>query len=434
MQIIAVPDIGDFKDVSVIEVLIVAGDAIVKDQPVAILESDKATMEIPSPVEGLVTSVDIKVGDKVSVGSALLKIEGKMEDVVPHTSGGKTLALSSNPPDTALEATATDIAPGATSVPKGALPVCSGGRIYAGPTVRKLARELCVDLHEVKGSGPRGRITPRDVHFHVTSMSAKAVETEGQGAARAPSALGPLEISPWPKVNHARFGPIEPRPLSRIRKATGANLHRNWVSIPHVTNHDDADVTELEAFRTELNRENVQNGVKISPLAFAMKACATALKRFPEFNASLEGDTLILKHYYHIGVAVDTPNGLVVPVIKDVDLKGIVQIARDMAELAGQARAGGLAIANMQGASFSISSLGGIGGSYFTPIINAPEVAILGLGKIQTRVVWADGRPEPRSFLPLSLSWDHRVVDGAAAGRFNAHVVSMLSDLKRLLL
>lgn len=435
MQSIAVPDIGDFKDVSVIEVLIVAGDTIAKDQPVAILESDKATVEIPSPVEGLVTSVDIKVGDKVSVGSALLKIEDRMEDVAPHTSGGKTLAPSSNPPDTALEAASTDIAPGATSVPKGALSVLSGGRIYAGPTVRKLARELCVDLYEVKGSGPRGRITPRDVHFHVTSMSAKAVETEGQaGAARAPSALGSLEMSPWPKVNHARFGPIEPRPLSRIRKAAGANLHRNWVSIPHVTNHDDADVTELEAFRTQLNRENVQNGVKISPLAFAMKACAKALKRFPEFNASLEGDTLILKHYYHIGFAADTPNGLMVPVIKDVDQKGIVQIARDMAALAEQARAGGLAIANMQGASFSISSLGGIGGSYFTPIINAPEVAILGLGKIQTRVVWADGRPEPRSFLPLSLSWDHRVVDGAAAGRFNTHVARTLSDLKRLLL
>jgi pyruvate dehydrogenase E2 component (dihydrolipoamide acetyltransferase) len=431
MLSIAVPDIGDFKDVSVIEVLIVAGNTIVKDQPVAILESDKATMEIPSPVEGLVTSVDIKVGDKVSVGSALLKIE----DVESYATGGEILAPSHNPPETALEAAATDIAPLATSVPKGALHILSGKRIYAGPTVRKLARELCVDLHEVKGSGPRGRITPSDVHFHVTSMSAKAVETEGQaGATQAPNACGSLEISPWPKVNHARFGPIESQPLSRIRKATGAKLHRNWVSIPHVTNHDDADVTELEAFRTGLNRENVQNGVKISPLAFVMKVCVTALKRFPEFNASLEGDTLILKRYYHIGFAADTPNGLVVPVIKDADQKGIIQIAGEMAELAGQARAGGLEIANMQGASFSISSLGGIGGGHFTPIINAPEVAILGLGKIQTRVAWVDGRPEPRSFLPLSLSWDHRVVDGAAAGRFNTHVVRMLSDLKRLLL
>jgi pyruvate dehydrogenase E2 component (dihydrolipoamide acetyltransferase) len=302
--------------------------------------------------------------------------------------------------------------------------------------VRKMARELGVDLSAVKGSGPRGRIIAKDVRGHVKSAMSESVgrqrarEGADSGAAAGKSSF---TVAPWPQIDHARFGPVEQQPLSRIRKISGANLHRNWVTIPHVTNHDDADVTDLEAFRTELNRENGKAGVKISPLVFIMKASVAALQAFPEFNVSLEGDSLIMKRYYHIGFAVDTPNGLVVPVIRDADRKGVVQLAMEMAELAAKAHAGKLAAADMQGGSFSISSLGGIGGSYFTPIINAPEVAILGVGKTQTRVVWAGGQPQPRLFLPVSLSWDHRVVDGAAAGRFNAFLVRALGDLRRLL-
>jgi pyruvate dehydrogenase E2 component (dihydrolipoamide acetyltransferase) len=460
MKSIAVPDIGDFKDVAVIEVLIAVGDTIAKDQPVAILESDKATMEIPSPEAGVVASVDIKVGDKVSAGSSLLKLESAAP-VPPQEASlapsGSPAAVAHRPPDItnvkplsdavptsrapadrapAERAPADNVVPWAAAVAMRASQAPSSERIYAGPVVRKMARELGVDLQQVTGTGPRGRIVANDVREYCKSvMSTTTRQPAGRaGGAAAPVGQQPFELLPWPKVDYARFGPIEPQPLSRIRKISGANLHRNWVMIPHVTNHDDAEVTELEAFRADLNRESEQNGVKISPLAFIVKASVAALKRFPEFNSSLEGETLIVKRYYHIGFAADTPNGLVVPVIRDADQKGLVQIAREMVELAGRARAGKLALTDMQGGSFSISSLGGIGGSYFTPIINAPEVAILGVGKVQTRVVWADGRPQPRLFLPLSLSWDHRVVDGAVAGRFNAYLVKMLGDLRRLLM
>jgi pyruvate dehydrogenase E2 component (dihydrolipoamide acetyltransferase) len=470
MKRIAVPDIGDFRDVAVIEILIAAGDTVAKDQAVALLESDKATVEIPSPETGVVAAVEIKVGDKVSAGSPLMTLgtagEGASarpeagsaviprpaaEPIVTSTSGDTPMGLRDHRVIGATQETAEvqAISPAAAAahlLPAGnVVPLTSAlaarapnrvsnERVYAGPKVRKIARELGVDLRDVKGTGPRGRIVAEDVRGHVKSLMRTGWQhtTDGAGVSGAAGGVS-LAIAPWPKVDHAKFGPVEQQPLSRIRKASGANLHRNWAMIPHVTNHDDADVTDLEAFRIELNRENEKTGVKVSPLAFILRACVAALQTFPEFNASLEGDMLVLKRYYHIGFAADTPNGLVVPVIRDADRKGVAQIAKELAELAGKARSGRLSGAEMQGGSFSISSLGGIGGSYFTPIINAPEVAILGVGKVQKRVVWSGEQPQPRLFLPLSLSWDHRVVDGAAAGRFNAFLVKVLSDLRRLL-
>jgi pyruvate dehydrogenase E2 component (dihydrolipoamide acetyltransferase) len=444
MKPIAVPDIGDFKDVPIIEIMVAVGDAVAKDQPLAVVESDKATMEIPSPESGIVAVIDVRVGDKVSKGSRLLSLRA----------GEERAASTLTPPDSSR----AQVSPEERSeVPRAAvhemaeeranvvrLPVQAStsarstvpSRIYAGSAVRKLARDFGVMLSDVKGSGPRGRIVSDDVRAHVKSamqtLARRAAGDGGEAAVRAVDA--PFALPPWPKIDFAAFGPIESRPLSRIRRISGANLHRNWVTIPHVTNHEDADVTELEAFRAELKRENGPAGARVSPLAFIVKACIAALKEFPQFNASLEGDALILKRYYHIGFAADTSNGLVVPVIRNADGKGIVQIAREMGELAAKARAGKLTAADMQGGSFSISSLGGIGGSYFTPIINAPEVAILGVGRIQTRVVWAAGQPQPRLLMPMSLSWDHRVIDGAAAGRFNAYLARALADLRRLLL
>lgn len=450
MKQIVVPDIGDFKDVPVIEILVAVGDHIRKDQAVAMLESEKAVMEIPSPDAGIVASVDVKVGDRISAGVPLLSLRdagaatspenrvaangsGLQPEKIATTPAARDKAAKSaapvQQPSTARPAPAVELP--VTNVLAFTPPAAKQStdtRIYAGPAVRKLARELGVDLQAVKGTGPRGRIVQGDVHGYVQSfMSSRGASTaEGAGAV-------PIALLPWPKVDFAKFGPIEAQPLSRIRKISGANLHRNWVSIPHVTNHDDADVTDMESFRIELNREHEKSGVKISPLAFIMKASVAALKAFPDFNSSLDGETLIVKRYYHIGFAADTPNGLVVPVIRDADQKGIVQIAREMGELAAKARGGKLSSADMQGGTFSISSLGGIGGSYFTPIINAPEVAILGVGKNQTRVTWKDGQAQPRLYMPISLSWDHRVIDGAAAGRFNAYLVRTLGDLRRLL-
>jgi pyruvate dehydrogenase E2 component (dihydrolipoamide acetyltransferase) len=304
---------------------------------------------------------------------------------------------------------------------------------HASPSVRQFARELGVDLTRVRGTGPKQRILHEDVRGFVKAAVAQAAAPAPAASPPAASAGG-LSVLPWPKVDFARFGPVETRPLPRIRRISGANLHRNWVMIPHVTNHEDADITELEAFRLQLNRENEKSGAKLTMLAFLIKACVSALQRFPEFNASLEGDNLVLKRYFHIGFAADTPNGLVVPVVRDADTKGVLQIARETAELAGRAREGKLGPADMQGGCFSISSLGGIGGTYFTPIINAPEVAILGVSRSSTRPVWDGKQFAPRLILPLSLSYDHRVIDGAAAARFNAHLAQVLADFRRVML
>lgn len=444
MKGITVPDIGDFRDVPIIEILVAVGDTVVRDQPLAVVESDKATVEIPSPEAGVVEAIEARVGEKVSKGSRLISLRisdgeaaaaGSQIPIAPVGQHGAKEEAS------AREAAATERTSAGSVAP---LPTAGASRasceratrVYAGPAVRKMARDLGVCLQEIRGSGPRGRIVAQDVRAHMKSAMKSLAENPSteSGAGTHSTALLPFALPPLPKVDFAAFGPVESQPLSRIRRISGANLHRNWVTIPHVTNHEDADVTDLEGFRAELNQENGPLGTKISPLPFIMKACVATLKEYPQFNASLDAGALILKRYYHVGFAVDTPDGLVVPVIRNVDLKNIVQLAREMTELAARARAGKLSIAEMQGGSFSISSLGGIGGSYFTPIINAPEVAILGVGKIQTRVVWATGRPQSRLLLPLSLSWDHRVIDGAAAGRFNACLARVLRDVRRLLL
>jgi pyruvate dehydrogenase E2 component (dihydrolipoamide acetyltransferase) len=421
-----VPDIGDFKDVPIVEILVAVGDTVTKDQTVAVLESDKATVDIPSTEAGLIAELAVRVGDKVSAGSPLLTLRTDNDDL--RANGAASAERAGAGVD--IASTSTQV-PFPTAVGPPAATI-SGGRIYAGPVVRKLAREFGVDLRNFPGTGPRGRVLAKDLQAYVRFAVAK--ETQRPGGAEASSQGAPFAVAAWPSLDFSKFGPIEPQPMSRIRKISGANLHRNWVMIPHVTNHEEADVTDLEAFRIEINREFERSGVKVSPLALIVKACVAALRSFPEFNASLQGDTLILKRYYHIGFATDTPNGLVVPVLRDADRKSVTELAREMSELAAKARAGSLSPKDMQGGSFSISSLGGIGGSHFTPIINAPEVAILGVGKMQTRVVWIDGGPKPRLVLPLSLSWDHRVVDGAAAGRFNAYLVKVLADLRCLLL
>jgi pyruvate dehydrogenase E2 component (dihydrolipoamide acetyltransferase) len=426
MTSVAVPDLGDFKDVPVIEVHVAPGDTVAKDQTLAVVESDKATLDIPCPEAGVIDVVLVKVGDRVSTGSLLATLRSSIElSALPQ---GRP---ASEPPtaETRREA-------GRESAPREPSPEPSlearedapTHRVHAGPAVRRLARELGVRLENVTGTGRRGRLRPGDVRDHVKSQMTRAPRETTE------SAVLPMALAPWPTVDFARFGPVDVQPLTRIQRISGANLHRNWVAIPHVTNHDDADVTELEAFRSQLNRDHASRGVKVSPLAFIIKACIAALRAFPSFNASLDGENLVLKRYFHIGFAADTPNGLVVPVIRNADRKGILDLSSEMSELAAKARAGKLTGADMQGGCFSISSLGGIGGSYFTPIINAPEVAILGVGKIQERVVWRDGAAAPRRWLPLSLSWDHRVVDGAAAGRFNASVAEALTDVRRLLL
>lgn len=439
MNRITVPDIGGFENVLVIDVFVAVGNEIAKDQTVALLETDKAVMESPSSDAGVVTAIDVKIGDRVSAGSALLSLQAPRAQAEAAPRRVEEHGTAVVPPEVLFAVPTMPAESASTELGSGSInnlvaftsPVSrppTDARVYAGPKVRKLARELDVNLQEVKGSGPRGRIVPADVHGHVKSLLSVRVDPGAQSGA------GLFALPPSPKVDYAKFGTIDRQPLSRIRKIAGANLHRNWISIPHVTNHDDADVTDLELFRAELNLKQEKQGVKISPLPFVMKACAAALQAFPRFNSSLDGETLILKRYCHIGFAADTPDGLVVPVVRDVDRKGIVQIALELAELAARARAGKLAITEVQGGTFSISSLGGIGGRYFTPIINAPEIAILGVGRTQTRPVWLEGQIQPRSYLPLSLSWDHRVVDGAEAACFNAHLTTVLADVRRLLL
>ncbi len=430
---VVVPDIGDFESVTVIEVFVKPGDAVKVEQSLITVESDKASMEIPSSHAGTVQSLLVKVGDKVAKGTALAVLQA----------AGATPAPAAAPVAAAVAAPAAAAAapaPAAAAVPAHQPTTPSATLPHASPTIRRLARELGVPLAEVKGSGPKGRITQGDVQGFVKGVMAGEVQTTAQKA-KAPaasSATGSGEafpgLLPWPKVDFAKFGPVERKDLSRIKKISGANLHRNWVLIPHVTNHDDADITELEAFRVQLNKENEKSGVKVTMLAFLIKACVSALKKFPEFNASLDGEQIVLKNYFHIGFAADTPNGLVVPVIKDADKKGVLQISKEMSELAAKAREGKLGPADMSGGCFSISSLGGIGGRYFTPIINAPEVAILGVCKSSTEPVWDGKQFVPRLMLPLSLSWDHRVIDGAAAARFNAYLGAILADFRRVLL
>ena len=425
---IRVPDIGDFKDVAVIEILVKPGDAIKPEQSLITVESDKASMEIPSSAAGTLKELKVKVGDKVNIGDLIGILEGSAAGSSPQPPAPKVEAAApltaAAPPGERVAPTAA-LPPHEPSAPSGSLP-------HASPSVRKFARELGVPLEEVKGSGPKGRITQEDVQaFTKAVMKGEASTKASAGKGAGGEALGLL---PWPKVDFAKFGPVERQDLGRIRKISGANLHRNWVMIPHVTNHDDADITELEAFRVQLNKENEKSGIKVTMLAFLIKASVAALKKFPQFNASLDGDQLVLKQYYHVGFAADTPNGLVVPVIKDADRKGVLQISQEMGELAKKARDGKLGPADMSGAAFTISSLGGIGGRYFTPIINAPEVAILGVCKSQTEPVWDGKQFQPRLMLPLSLSWDHRVIDGAAAARFNAYLGAILADFRRVLL
>jgi pyruvate dehydrogenase E2 component (dihydrolipoamide acetyltransferase) len=419
---VKVPDIGDFDDVPVIEVHVAPGDTIAPEDPLVTLESDKATMDVPSPLEGVVQELKVEVGDAVSEGTVILV-------AAPGGVDGAAAAESlAEPAVEEAEAVEDEIA-AATPAPAPAQPAATDV-LYAGPGARRLARELGVDLATVQGSGRKGRVLKADVEAASKGEGAPA-------AAAAPSkgaAVGGLEVLPWPKVDFEKFGEVERVALSRIKRISGPVLHRNWVTIPHVTHNDEADITELEAFRKRTNDEIAKSGVKLTMVALLLKALVPALQRFPELNASLEGDELVLKRYYHLGFAADTPQGLVVPVIRDVDKKGLVDIAKDLTELSGKAREGKLGPSDMAGGTFTVSSLGGLGGTSFTPIINAPEVAILGVTRSATKAVWDGGQFVPRLMVPLSLSYDHRVIDGALAARFTTHLVSVLSDLRRGLL
>ena len=426
-----VPDIGDFKDVTVIEIFVKPGDAIKMEQSLITVESDKAAMEIPSSAAGVLKELKVKIGDKVNIGDLLAILEGNVAAAAPVAAAESAVASVA----VSAPLVAPAVATASIAVPAHNPGASTLGVPHASPSVRKFARELGVPLEEVKGSGPKGRITQDDVHAFTKAVMAGATQTKAQ-AAKAPAggdgaALG---LIPWPKVDFAKFGPIERKEMGRIKKISGANLLRNAIMIPAVTNHDDADITELEAFRVSTNKENEKSGIKVTMLAFLIKACVAALKKYPEFNSSLDGDALVYKNYWHIGFAADTPNGLMVPVIRDADKKGILQISQEMGELAKKARDGKLSPAEMTGATFTISSLGGIGGKYFTPIINAPEVAILGVCKSTHEPVWDGKQFVPRLMLPLSLTWDHRVIDGAAAARFNAYLGQILGDFRRVLL
>jgi pyruvate dehydrogenase E2 component (dihydrolipoamide acetyltransferase) len=411
---VLVPDIGNFKDVNVIEVMVKAGDTISAEDNLLTLETDKAAMEVPSPYAGVVKEVNVKVGDKVSQGSLILTLESSTAEA--EQPAGKEEAAE--PPVPAAPVVSAPLA--APAAPEAAVVAAPAGKAHASPAIRRFARELGVAVAQVKGSGEKGRVTKEDVQNFVK-------------AALAPP-RGGLQIMAMPTVDFASFGEIEIKPLSRIKKISGAILHRNWVSIPHITQHDEADITEMEAFRKQLGEEYAKQSVRITPLAFLLKASVAALQEFPEFNASLDasGENLVFKHYFHIGVAVDTPDGLMVPVLRDVDRKGIVQLATELGEISAKAREMKLAATDMQGGCFTISSLGGIGGTGFTPIINAPEVAILGVSRSSMKPVYRDGEFVPRLMLPLSLSYDHRVIDGAAAVRFTTYLAKVLSDIRLL--
>ena len=429
---VKVPDIGDFKNIPVIEILVKPGDTVRAEDPLVTLESDKATMEVPSPAAGTVKEIRIKVGDKVSEGALVLMLEAGAEAPAAAAKAAPAapvapVAAAAQPAKPAAVAAAKPAPAAAPAV----VPVNEAGfgKAHASPSVRRFARELGVDLPRVKGSGPKDRVTKEDVQAFVKTELSKPRGAEGGGG------LG-FNLPPMQPVDFAKFGPVTTQPLSRIKKLSGGFLHRNWVSIPHVTQHDEADITELEAFRKTQSDEAKKSGIKFTMLGFLMKAAVVALKQFPEFNASLspDGESLVLKNYFHIGVAVDTPGGLVVPVIRDVDKKGLLEIAKELGELSGRMRNGKISPADLQGGCFSISSLGGIGGTFFTPIINAPEVAILGVGKAVMKPVWNGKDFVPRLMLPLSLSYDHRVIDGALGARFSTYLTTVLSDIRRLVL
>ena len=436
---VKVPDIGDFKDVPVIELLVKPGDVVKKDDSLVTLESDKATMEVPAPTAGTVKELRVKLGDKVAEGSVILLLEAagdtpaKAAPAKPAPAAAPAPAPAAAPSSAPAPAPAPKAAVPADTPPPYASPAADEGDralAHASPGVRRFARELGVDLLLVKGSGPKGRVLKEDIQGFVKAALS--------GASAAPAASGAglpgLALPAWPKVDFAKFGPVEARPLTRIQKISGPALARNWVMIPHVTQFDEADITDLEAFRAKVNEENAKSGAKVTPLAFLIKAVVAALKKYPTLNSSLDGDNLVVKHYWNIGFAADTPNGLVVPVVKNADQKGVLEIARETGELAAKAREGKLGPADMQGGTFSISSLGGIGGSAFTPIVNAPEVAILGVSKSAMKPVWDGKAFVPRLMLPLSLSYDHRVVDGALGARFTAYLAQVIADPRRGLL
>ena len=427
---IKVPDIGDYKDVPVIEVLVKVGDSVEKEQSIVVLESDKATMDVPSSHSGVVKEVKVKIGDSLSEGSVVIMLEEGASSTAAAPAAAPAPVAAAVP-----QAKAPAVEPPIKLAPppppvSNTPPPVDDNVSHASPSVRKFARELGVTVSQVKGTGPKGRITQDDVQAYVKA----AMSGGGNAGTASGGSLGGLNLIPWPKVDFAKFGEIERQPLNRIKKLTAANLGRNWVMIPAVTYHEDADITDLEAFRVLTNKENEKRGVKITMLAFIMKAAVAALKKYPEFNSSLDGDDLVIKKYFNIGFAADTPTGLVVPVIKDVDKKGIFEIVKETSDLAALAREGKLKPDQMQGASFTISSLGGIGGTYFSPIVNAPEAAILGVSKAAMKPVWDGKQFVPRLICPLSLTADHRVIDGALATRFNVHVAQLLSDFRRAIL
>ena len=451
---VKVPDIGDFKDVPVIEIHVKPGDTVKAEDPLVSLESDKATMDVPAPLAGVVKDVLVKIGDKVAEGSLVLLLEASApaaaEPPLATVSAVPAAPIAAGAPAKAAvpaESAAAEgevcnlrpteaeptTAPAMISMPTPAeiLAASGGSKAHASPSVRRFARELGVDVGHVKGTGPKGRILQADVQSYVKAALAAVANAT---ATAAVAAGGGMNLLPWPQVDFAKFGPIEVKPLSRIKKISGPNLARNWVMIPAVTYHEDADITELEALRVQLNKENEKAGTKITMLAFLIRAVVAALKKHPDLNSSLDGENQVFKNYWHIGFAADTPNGLMVPVLKNADQKGILAIARETSELAAKARDGKLGPADMQGATFTISSVGGIGGTAFSPIVNAPEVAILGVSKSSLKPVWDGMAFVPRLTLPLSLSADHRVIDGALATRFNATLAQLLGDFRRVLL
>jgi pyruvate dehydrogenase E2 component (dihydrolipoamide acetyltransferase) len=417
---VAVPDIGDFADVPVIEILVAVGEEVTKDQPLITLESDKATMEIPSPAAGVVQDIKVQLGDKVSEGTPIAVLQAAEAAPAPEPA----VAAAAAPAPEQLEPAPEPEAP--TPPPSPAASEGNGATPYASPSIRRLARDMGVDLATVQGTGRKGRITVEDLERPSVPSA-----PSGPGAP-APAVAGLPGLAPWPQIDFSKYGEIERAPLSRIKKLSKANLARNWVMIPHVTHHEDADITELEAFRKQVNAEHPDS--KVTMVALLLKACVASLQAFPDFNASLDGDDLILKRYYHLGFAADTPQGLVVPVVRDVDRKGLLEIAGELRALSAKAREGKLMPAEMAGGTFTISSLGGIGGTGFTPIVNAPEVAILGVTRSAIKPVWDGSAFVPRLMVPLSLSYDHRVIDGAAAARFMVHLSGVLGDMRRMLL
>jgi pyruvate dehydrogenase E2 component (dihydrolipoamide acetyltransferase) len=446
---VEVPDIGDFDDVPVIEILVAVGDTVAAEDPLVTLESDKATMDVPAPFGGVVKEIHVSIGDSVAQGSPLMTIEATDGDAgagepAEQAAAADQAAEQATPPSESLEAP-EEPSPSSAEAPasppsqapqpqaNGGEPRNGGGPIYASPSARRLARELGVSLEGAQGSGRKGRITKDDVQGMADGGGPAPAEAPTSGGTQ-PAGGGELNLLPWPTVDFEKFGEVERVARSRIQRISAPNLARNWVMIPHVTHNDEADITELEAWRKRLNEEHARDGVKFTMVSFLVAACVAALKEFPFVNASLDGEELVLKRYYNIGFAADTPGGLVVPVIKDADHKGLREIAQDLTELSSKARDGKLGPGDMSGASFTISSLGGIGGTSFSPIINAPEVAILGVTRAAMKPVWNGSEFVPRLMVPLSLSYDHRVVDGAAAARFTAFLANVLSDLRRVLL